>query len=128
MFEQFFQNTGMFDQIRSNQIRIADTQNTQIPNESNSTPQIEKIDLGDTLLVMIDNLPDDASPTGRIVGRELRVILDDYSNEIPINLPFAIDGDKSSLYFQNGIVEITLVKSNDAEKSSDTIEHILRNE
>ena len=128
MFEQLFQTTGMFGQIKNNQIRVHNPQNEPTKHEENTSPRIEKIELDDRMLVLIDNLQGLVNPVAKIVGRELNVTLDERQDDILIELPYAVDIDESSLLYLNGIIEINLIKATDVENSSDIAERILQNE
>lgn len=128
MFEQLFQNSEMFGQIRNNQIRIQRPQNEPVTREENNAPHVEKIELGDRMLVLIDNFQERGTPIAKVVGRELNVTINENLDDIPIELPFAVDLDESSILYHNGIIEINLIKSIDIENSSDMTERILKNE
>ncbi len=62
-----------------------------------------------------------ASPEVKVRGREIVVGPDD----IKIELPYAIDLEKSSISSRNGIIEMVMIKSEDRENSSDMNEGIL---
>ncbi|MHA1927422.1 MAG: hypothetical protein ACTSV2_02460 [Candidatus Thorarchaeota archaeon] len=128
MFEQLFQTTGMFGPIRNNQIRIQNPRNERAVRDDTNAPRVETIELEDRLIVMIDNLQGITIPIATITGRELSVALAESQEDILIELPFAVDIDKSSILSHNGIVEINLIKSTDIENSSDMAERTLKNE
>ncbi|MHA2362211.1 MAG: hypothetical protein ACXAB6_09860, partial [Candidatus Thorarchaeota archaeon] len=85
-----------------------------------AVPSVEKIDLGDRFLVIIDGYAESASPEVKVRGREMVLGTDD----IRIELPYAIDLEKSSISSRNGIIEIILIKSDSNENSSDLKEGI----
>ena len=118
----------MFGQIRNNQIRIPNVQTRPTVQDQTTTLQIEKIDLGEKMLVLIEDVPQTTTPIAKITGRELRIRIEDTQEDILLDLPFAVDVDQSSVFSQNGIIEITLAKSSDIENSSDMKEYVLKNE
>ena len=128
MFEQLFQNAGIFEQIRNNQIRIQSPQNRPINPQGNTAPRIEQIELGDRMLVLIDNIQESTAPVAKIAGRELNVTINEKQDDILIELPYAVDIDESSILHHNGIIEISLIKATDVENSSDIAERILKND
>ncbi|MHA1936385.1 MAG: hypothetical protein ACW97A_14010 [Candidatus Thorarchaeota archaeon] len=87
-------------------------------------PSVEKIDLGDRFLVIIEGYVESDSPEVKVRGREIALGTDD----IRIELPYAIDLEKSSISSRNGIIEMVLIKSDDHESSSDLNEGILKTE
>ena len=89
-----------------------------------ANPSVEKIDLGDRFLVIIEGYAESASPEVKVRGREIVVGPDD----IKIELPYAIDLEKSSISFRNGIIEMVMIKSDHHENSSDMNEGILKTE
>ena len=126
MFEQLFGNTTGARMPTNSQMRFNMPTGVSIKENVMASPRVERIDLEDRQLLIIDNIPDDSFPTAKVLGRELHLKLLENMNETILELPFAVDVDESSILHQNGIVEITLVKAVSDETSSDTNERILR--
>ena len=116
MMEQFMEAFGNMPEdglfIKSwNGSIVNEPMNSQI--KVNNEPQVEKIDLGDSVLILIESRDSMETPTVRVSGSEIFVQLTPEKEEISIDAGFLIDVEKSKLSYRNGIVEISAVKVED---------------
>lgn len=126
MFEQLFKNTTGARLPTNSQMRFNMPTGVPIKENVMASPRVERIDLEDRQLIIIDNISEDSFPSAKVIGRELHLKLREGLNETILELPYAADVEESSILHQNGIVEITIVKAVRDETSSDTNEQILR--
>ncbi|MFW9802193.1 MAG: hypothetical protein ACFFFC_06050 [Candidatus Thorarchaeota archaeon] len=128
MIEQFFGTFGMqpggsgIDGLWDSPSEELDEVQFDMPHEG---ARVERIDLGDTVILVMDNC---AMEEGLQVTVKGRVATLSYS---PDNLfqtfetPFAIDANRSYVSCRNGVAEIRLEKDEN-NKESDEIERLLR--
>jgi hypothetical protein len=83
---------------------------TQVEPKSDE-PLVEKIDLGDSALVIIEWQEDIEVPTVKVSGSTINVQHRPDRNEISIDVGFNIDLEKSNVSHRNGITEISVVKT-----------------
>ena len=92
-------------------------------------PKVETVDLGDTCIFVVENASASLAPMVRVEGRELMVEFGlEQEEQLKLELPYAVDVDKSSFSHRNGITEINLLRAVDDSSSSDTNERYLRSE
>ncbi len=123
MIEEFMGTFGMPEgsiRIRSwNDSFVDETPEAQI-NLKSEEPLVEKIDLEDGVLVVIDGLNNLEDPKVKVTESTIFVQPGLDSREIMIEVGFPIDLEKSTASHRNGIMEITAVKANsNIERSSD---------
>jgi hypothetical protein len=86
-------------------------------------PQIEKIDLGDSVLFLIQGHFDSTyEPEVKVEGEKITVKSGPEMQDIHLNLEFMVDREKSTVSYRNGVIEITVVKT----ESLDATEGYLR--
>ncbi|MFW9833479.1 MAG: hypothetical protein ACFFEK_05765 [Candidatus Thorarchaeota archaeon] len=78
--------------------------------ESNDEPEVEQIDLGDSVLVLIESRNPIETPKVRVSGSEIFVQLHPEKEEINLDVGFKIDIEKSDVSYRNGVLEISAVK------------------
>lgn len=114
MIEQFMEAFGGIPDgnmtIRSwNGSMVNEPLDTQVEPKVNE-PQVEKIDLGDSTLILIEGQNDSVNPSVKVTGSSIVVQLDPESREIKIDVGFQIDLEKSNVSHRNGVIEISVVK------------------
>jgi hypothetical protein len=80
-------------------------------------PIVEKIDLGDSVLILIQGQNDIENPSVKVSGSTVIVQLGPERKEINIEVGFPIDLEKSNVSHRNGVMEISVVNS-DSEDTS----------
>ncbi|MFW9964187.1 MAG: hypothetical protein ACFFCX_11520 [Candidatus Sifarchaeia archaeon] len=123
MIEEFMGTFGMPEgsiRIRSwNDSFVDETPEAQI-NLKSEEPLVEKIDLEDGVLVVIDGLNNLEDPKVKVTESTIFVQPGLDRRELMIEVGFPIDLEKSTASHRNGIMEITAVKANsNIERSSD---------
>ena len=89
-------------------------------------PKIETVDLGDTCIFVVENTSVSQAPMVRVEGRELIVEFGpEQDDQMKLDLPYAVDVDKSSFSHRNGITEISVIRAVDEDTSSDVNERYL---
>ena len=126
LFEQLFGNTTGGKLPANSQMRFSMSAGAPLKENAMASPRVERIDLEDKQLIIVDNIAEDSFPIAKVTGRELHIKLHENMNETILELPYAVDVEESSILYQNGIIEITIVKAERNETSSDTNEQILR--
>ena len=114
MIEQFMEAFGGIPEgnmtIRSwNGSMVNEPLDTQVEPTANE-PQVEKIDLGDSTLILIEGQNDSVNPSVKVTGSSIIVQLGPESKEIKIDVGFQIDLEKSNVSHRNGVIEISVVK------------------
>ena len=114
MIEQFMEAFGGIPEgnmtIRSwNGSMVNEPLDTQVEPTVNE-PQVEKIDLGDSTLILIEGQNDSVNPSVKVTGSSIIVQLGPESKEIKIDVGFQIDLEKSNVSHRNGVIEISVVK------------------
>jgi len=74
-------------------------------------PLVEKIDLGDSVLILIEGPTDTETPIVKVSGSSIIVQFGAESKEINVDVGFQIDFEKSNVSHRNGVLEITAVKT-----------------
>jgi hypothetical protein len=77
---------------------------------------VEKIDLGDSLLVIIEGYSGIDGITIEVI--EKKVVVDNGLNKKFVDIPILADVEKSGYSFRNGILEIRLQKISDEIKTA----------
>ena len=131
MFESFFSRSGGLSEEGSTTTRfqfgpmgVPDIG----PNlgTTDTEPKVETIDLGDTCVIVVENASTSQAPMVRAEGRELIVEFGpEQEDQLKLDLPYAVDVDKSSFSHRNGITEIGLIRAVDERTSSDANERYL---
>ena len=81
-------------------------------------PLVEKIDLGDSVLILIEGQNNFEKPSVKVAGSTIVVQSGSESTEINIEVGFPIDLEKSNVSHRNGVIEISAVK-NDSEDTGE---------
>ncbi|MGD9396218.1 MAG: hypothetical protein PVJ05_07310 [Candidatus Thorarchaeota archaeon] len=115
MIEQFMEAFGGVPEgnieIRSwNGSIVNEPLDTQIEPNSDE-PIIEKIDLGNSMLILIEWQNDYETPTVRVSGSIVTIQLSPERNEINVDVEFHIDQEKSNVSHRNGVLEISVAKA-----------------
>ncbi len=132
MFESFFSRSGALSEegsitIRSNLGKISAPSIGMNFGSTETAPKVEKVDLGDTCVFIVEPASTCQAPMIKAEGRELIVEFGtEQGEQVKLELPYAVDVDKSSFSHRNGIIEISLLKAVDDGSSSDTNERYLR--
>ncbi|MBY8997086.1 MAG: hypothetical protein KGD60_05095 [Candidatus Thorarchaeota archaeon] len=83
-------------------------------------PLVEKIDLGESVLILIEGQNDVENPSVEVSGSTIVVQLGPAKKEINIEVGFQIDLEKSNVSHRNGVIEITATKNdNEGTGSND---------
>jgi len=119
MLERFFGNSfGMVPGENGIQMRVGseDAMTSDVNRERNLI--VDKIDLGDEFLVIIEVPVSVESPLAIIKGNRLEIRVSDVVRRgVEIEIPFEVDIEKSSISNQNGIIEARLVRASDKTSS-----------
>ncbi len=82
-------------------------------------PNVERIDLEDRTIILIEGIDEEHRPTVRVDRG--RVIVEMEDNRITFDIDFRVDPRKSYATLRNGIVEIDVVRSTDDNVSTDEV-------
>jgi len=132
MFESFFSRSGGLseDGSTTTSFKFGSIDVPRIGTNlgtAKKEPKVETVDLGDTCIFVVENASASQAPAVRVEGRELIVEFGpEQEEQMKLELPYAVDVDKSSFSHRNGITEISLVRAVDEGTSSDTNERYLR--
>ena len=77
-------------------------------------PLVEKIDLGDSVLILIEGQNDFENPSVKVSGSTVVVQVGPERKMINVEVGFPIDLEKSNVSHRNGVIEISAIK-NDSE-------------
>ncbi len=80
-------------------------------------PLVEKIDLGDSVLVLIEEPNDTENPSVKVSGSRIVVQLNPEGKEIDVDVGFQIDLEKSNVSHRNGVIEISAVRTESEDTS-----------
>ena len=134
MFESFFSRSGSLSEEGSTTTRFQ-FGSIGVPRigtnlgTTSKEPKVDTVDLGDTCIFVVENASASLAPMVRVEGRELMVEFGlEQEEQLKLELPYAVDVDKSSFSHRNGITEINLLRAVDDGSSSDTNERHLRSE
>ncbi len=84
----------------------------------NNEPNVEKIDLGDSILFLIQGHFDSAvEPRVKVEGQNIIVTFGSETKDIQVESGFPIDLEKSNVSYRNGVIEITAVKAENYNES-----------
>jgi HSP20 family molecular chaperone IbpA len=116
MIDQFMESFGAMPKgsirVRSwNDSFVDETPKTQIDPMSDE-PLVEKIDLEDGDLIVIDRLNDVEDFKVKVAESKIFVQHSPDRKEITIEVGFPIDLEKSTASYRNGVLEITAIKAN----------------
>ena len=84
--------------------------------QRNDDPQVEKIDLGDSVLFLIQGYFD-SEPEVKVEGEKITVTLGQGNPNIAIKPGFPVDLEKSNASYRNGVIEINAVKAESHQES-----------
>ena len=80
-------------------------------------PLVEKIDLGDSVLVLIDGYTEAEPPTVRVSGSSVIVQLGPEQKEVSVDVGFTVDLEKSLVSHRNSVIEISVIKAENEDSS-----------
>lgn len=89
-----------------------------VPEAALEGPSVERIDLDDRVVFIIDGLSLDSKPIVRVAKREVTVSTTDNAEITRLEIPFDADVKESTASFRNGVLEIQLVRAKSRETSS----------
>ena len=123
MIEQFMEAFGGMPEgsmtIRSwNGSTVNEPLETQIEPESDQ-PLVEKIDLGDSMLILVEWQNNHETPTIRVSGSTVIIQLGSENEEINVDVGFHVDKEKSNVSHRNGVLEISVTKTESEDIDSD---------
>ncbi|MFW9889043.1 MAG: hypothetical protein ACFFER_12725 [Candidatus Thorarchaeota archaeon] len=130
MIEQFFGTFGMqpggsgIDGLWEGGLDELDGIPPDLPREDAS---VERIDLGDTVILVMDNCTIEEGFQVIVNGRVATVSYGPSSLVQTIETPFIIDANRSFVSCRNGVAEIRLEKDENNEES-DGVDRLLRSE
>ena len=115
MIEQFMEAFGGMPEgnlrIRSwNDSMVNEPLDTQIELKSDE-PIVEKIDLDNSVLILIECRNDYETPTVRVSGTTVTIQLSPERKDINIDVGFHVDQETSNVSHRNGVLEISVVKT-----------------
>ena len=125
MIENLFGRAFTLENDRNTQIRFGFPEEMK-PDLTVTGPNVEQIDMGESVLVIIEDRTLRHKPEVSILGTELIVGDGSGRKAVRVSLDSAINAEESIASFRNGILEITLVKSTDQKTDSDSEEYKLR--
>jgi hypothetical protein len=116
MFERFFNNSLGPDSNRSGIIRFGfqpsmDMEEVDVDLTKGKENLIEKIDLGDSLLIVMEESPSTEKIRIEVISKT--VVVETGTNKEYIEIPTLVDIENSGYSVRNGILEIRLVKLDD---------------
>ncbi|MHA2396719.1 MAG: hypothetical protein ACXAC0_08445 [Candidatus Thorarchaeota archaeon] len=122
MIEQFMEAFGGMPEgnmtVRSwNGSMVNEPLDTQVEPKVNE-PLVEKIDLEGSVLILIEGLNVLENPSVKVSGTNIFVQLGPESKEINVAVGFQIDLEKSYVSHRNGVMEISVVRTEDEDASS----------
>ena len=84
--------------------------------QSNDEPHVEKIDLGDSILFIIQGYFE-SEPEVNVEGEKITVKLGIGIPHVGLEPGFPIDLEKSNASYRNGVIEINVVKADSHQES-----------
>ena len=78
---------------------------------------VEMIDLGESVLILIEDPNDSENPSVKVTGSTIVVQLGPDRKDISVDVGFQIDLEKSNVSHRNGVIEISAAKT-DSEDTS----------
>ncbi len=90
-------------------------------------PHVERFDLDDKVILVIDGCSIDFEPTVKVSGNRVTVTFGSSETGLEYETPFKIDADRSVVSCRNGVAEVKLEKAEDGD-SFDDVERTLRSE
>ncbi|MFW9807851.1 MAG: hypothetical protein ACFFE6_00595 [Candidatus Thorarchaeota archaeon] len=120
MMEQFMEAFGGMPEgnfsIRSWNGSIVDGPlDTQIA-PKNDEPLVEKIDLGDSVLFLIQG-SFESEPKVKVDGTNLTIETGSGTQNVELDAGFPVDLEKSNVSHRNGVIEITAIKAENPEEN-----------
>ncbi len=127
IIERFFGNSFGLGGNGAFQIRVHATSAPNIETnqvrprvKEESKASVEKIELGDKMLVVIDGFAYQKEPSILVRGKKMRVLSEEEEGkEITVELPFEVDIERSTGSFRNGTIEVELFKAENSKSNDD---------
>ena len=115
MLERLFGNSfGMVPGENGIQMRVGSEDSLTSEMNRGQNLIVDKIDLGDEFLVIIDAPVSVESPLAIIKDHRLEIRVNELVRRgVVIEIPFEVDIEKSSISNQNGVIEARLVRASD---------------
>jgi len=122
MIEQFMETFDTFPEgnvtIRSWTGSFANEPLASEIEPKSDEPIIEKIDLGDSVIFLIQGHFDNSvEPVVKVDGENLRIKLGFETQDITLQPGFPIDLEKSDISFRNGVLEIVAIRAENHDES-----------
>ncbi len=122
MFEQFFESMPFGletdSTVRFGTSRTQDDEELSVPQAPSEDPHVERIDLDDRVIFILDGIVSDSKPTVRLTRRDVIVSSTDKAEIARLEIPFDADVRESTASFRNSVLEIQLVRAMSRENSS----------
>ena len=134
MLNHFFSDAFQISPEGNGQIKFVASNRTnydlhQDSEQDEKSPNIERIDLGDSLLIIVESPDVQGGSITKLIGRELILSLDsNEGKELRLEIPCDVDIDKSTMSVRNGVIELRLMKVNDTVQNNDSDVKILKKE
>ena len=115
MFERFFgKSFDMFPGENGIQMRIEPSDKIASDVSRGRELIVDEIELGDEFLVIIESPISVDTPIASVSGPTLKIRFSEVASKgVDVDLPFAVDIEKSTVSHQNGVIEARLVKASD---------------
>ena len=122
MLEQFMETFGTFPEgdvtIRSWTGSFSSEPHEPEIEPKNDEPIVEKIDLGDSVIFLIQGHFDtSAEPVVKVDGENITVKFGLGTQDINIQPGFPIDLEKSNISYRNGVLEIVAIRAENHDES-----------
>ena len=115
MIEQFMESFGGIPEgnmtIRSWNGSIVNEPLDRKVEPKSVEPLVEKIDLGESVLILIEGQNDHENLSVKVSGPSIVVQIGPERTEINVEVGFPIDLEKSNVSHRNGVIEISAVKT-----------------
>ncbi len=117
MFERFFGNAfGMVPGENGVRIGISPEEVSQPSDNDDHELFVDEIDLGDEYLVIVDSPVSIEEPAAYVRGKMLEIKVNPVVERgIEVNVPFNINIENSTVSYNNGVIEVRLVKSSNPD-------------
>ncbi len=121
MIEQFMEAFGGMSEgsmtFRSwNGSMVNEPLDSQVEPKMNE-PIVEMIDLGESVLILIEDPNDSENPSVKVTGSTIVVQYGPDRKDINVDVGFQIDLEKSNVSHRNGVIEISAVKTESEDTS-----------
>ena len=123
MIEQFF-GTEFGSQMGTEEFGFKMRPMNEVNNnlQTDKMREIEKIELEDEILLLVDNVGSTSEPSVTVKGKEVIIeFVDETDTNLTTTIEFEADPETSFMHLTNGVLEITLRKLKSGNKRSNSI-------